>query len=230
MRSPYEGLADTQFWRTGVVENHPLTVRGLYKKKFPIERGDKVAAAGSCFAQHISSHLRAKGFSVLDYEPPPATLPPEIAKRFGWNMYSARYGNIYAVRQLLQLAEDAFAAKVDPADIWTKDGRYYDALRPNVEPDGFESMEEALEHRREHLGKVRKLFEDMTVFIFTLGLTEAWVHRTTGRVYATAPGTIAGDYDPAVHAFKNFTHGEIYGDFVAFTGSSSGIIRTSRCC
>jgi hypothetical protein len=56
----------------------------------------------------------------------------------------------------------------------------------------------------------------MDVFIFTLGLTEAWVHKTTGRVYPTAPGTIAGSYDPAIHEFRNFGFEEIRDDFVDF--------------
>jgi hypothetical protein len=56
----------------------------------------------------------------------------------------------------------------------------------------------------------------MNVFIFTLGLTEAWVDRRTGRVFPTAPGTIAGDFDPSIHAFKNFDYGEIRADFVEF--------------
>jgi hypothetical protein len=215
MRSPYEGLAATQFWRTGVAEAHSPP-KGLYRKKFSIDAGDRIVTAGSCFAQHISLHLRANGFTVLDYEPAPSGLSAETAGKFGYGLYSARYGNIYAVRQLLQLAHDAFQGHVDPADIWTKEGRYYDALRPAVEPDGFESIDEAIELRREHLTIVRKLFTDMTVFIFTLGLTEAWVHRQSGRVFATAPGTLAGDYDPAIHAFENFTSAQIYSDFALF--------------
>src|SRR5436309_8943046 len=56
----------------------------------------------------------------------------------------------------------------------------------------------------------------MTVFIFTLGLTEAWVNKKTGRVYPTAPGTIAGDFDPEIHGFKNFTAREIHKDLMRF--------------
>src|SRR5262249_8013529 len=138
------------------------------------------------------------------------------AKDFGYGIYSARYGNIYTVRQLLQLARDAESGTVDALNVWTKDDRFFDALRPNIEPAGFDSAEEALSLRKQHLDRVRRLFQRMNVFIFTLGLTEAWVDRRTGRVFPTAPGTIAGDFDPDIYAFRNFSYDEIHDDFVEF--------------
>lgn len=216
MASPYEDLPPSRFWRSGVAETHPLTITDLYRKKFEITPADRIATAGSCFAQHISNYLRGNNFSILDKEPPPPHVDEATLKAFGYTLYSARYGNIYTVRQLLQLAEDAFSGAVNEADFWMKDGRLYDALRPNVEPRGFESLEEAVVNRKYHLQKVRALFEEMTVFIFTLGLTETWMNRNTGRAYPTAPGTIAGKYDPNLHEFKNFTAQEIRDDFVRF--------------
>ncbi len=56
----------------------------------------------------------------------------------------------------------------------------------------------------------------MDVFIFTMGLTEAWIDKRNGRVYPTAPGTIAGSFDPKIHAFHNFSYNEIYDDFLEF--------------
>lgn len=216
MKSPFTDLPPERFWRSGVSETHPLTVENLYKKKFAIGRSSKIATAGSCFAQHVANHLRDNGFSVMDVEPPPDMLSDEVAKSFGYKIYSARYGNIYTVRQLLQLARDAESGAVDERDVWEKDGRYYDALRPNVEPDGLESVAEALALRRQHLARVKELLMEMEVFIFTLGLTEAWVDKRTGRVYPTAPGTIAGSYDPDIFEFHNFSFAEIYGDFAEF--------------
>ena len=37
----------------------------------------KIAMAGSCFAQQLSRHLRARGFDVMDQEPSPPGLTPE---------------------------------------------------------------------------------------------------------------------------------------------------------
>jgi hypothetical protein len=216
VKSPYTGLEPNRFWRTGVSEAHPLTVADLYRKKFAIAASDKIATAGSCFAQHVANYLRTNGFSVMDVEPSPPFLSPETAREFGYGIYSARYGNIYTVRQLLQLARDAQDGTVDELNVWAKGERFFDALRPNVEPTGFDSAAEAMALRREHLARVKRLFQRMKVFIFTLGLTEAWVDKRTGRVFPTAPGTIAGDFDPSVHVFKNFDYGEIYADFVEF--------------
>ncbi|MBV9992784.1 MAG: GSCFA domain-containing protein [Alphaproteobacteria bacterium] len=215
-RSPYENREPKHFWRSAVSDAHLLTATGLYAKKFELRPRDGIATAGSCFAQHVANFLRKNGFSVLDVEPKPPLLDDEKAKAFGYGIYSARYGNIYTVRQLLQLALDAERGFVDERDVWSKDGRFFDALRPNVEPEGADTVEEVLDLRRHHLAKVKHLFETMDVFIFTLGLTEAWVRKDTGRVYPTAPGTIAGDYDPELFAFKNFSYDEIVADFEEF--------------
>jgi hypothetical protein len=216
MKSPYENLPSRHFWRSAVGESHPLTVTDLYTKKFTIGADDAIATAGSCFAQNVTEYLRKNAFKVMDAEPAPSALSADTARRFGYGIYPARYGNIYTARQLLQLARDAETGFVDKADVWEKDGRYYDALRPNIEPDGFESSDEVLALRRDHLARVKRLFQEMNVFIFTFGLTEAWVHGASGRVYPTAPGTIAGDYDPKLHKFENFGFDEIRDDFAAF--------------
>lgn len=215
-RSPYENREPKHFWRSAVSDSHPLTAAGLYTKKFDLRPSDDIATAGSCFAQHVANFLRKNGFSVIDAEPAPKLLSEDKAKAYGYGIYSARYGNIYTVRQLLQLALDAERGAVDARDVWTKDGRFFDALRPNVEPEGADTLDEVLELRRHHLANVKSLFETMDVFIFTLGLTEAWCAKDTGRVYPTAPGTIAGDYDPDRFVFKNFTYDEILADFESF--------------
>jgi hypothetical protein len=137
MRSPYSGLPQYAFWHAGVANQKPETITDLYRPKFAITPVKRVATAGSCFAQHIARSMRARDFSVIDVEPPPVGLDTTSTAEFGYGLYSARYGNIYTSRQPLQLfreAEDEF----HPADpIWKKGERYYDAMRPSVEPDGL---------------------------------------------------------------------------------------------
>ncbi len=79
-----------------------------------------------------------------------------------------------------------------------------------MEPDGLESPEEVLAHRTVHLARVRDMLSTMDMFIFTLGLTEAWVHKASRTVYPTAPGVIAGAYDDQEFEFKNFSFSEIH--------------------
>lgn len=214
--SPYAELPASAFWRSGVAEVSPLAPGGLYRRKWPIEPGWQIGAAGSCFAQHVCRFLRRNGYRVLDVEPPPPGLPEARQAEFGYATYSARYGNIYTVRQLLQLLQEA-AGQRRPADpVWEKAGRFHDALRPGVEPEGLDSPEQVAEHRAFHLARLRVLVQRMDLFIFTLGLTEAWEDRRDGTVYPTAPGTVAGRYDPDLHVFRNFRHAEILEDFRAF--------------
>lgn len=216
MKNPYDNLPKKAFWRSGVVESSPFNLDGIYTKKWPIDVRWNIATAGSCFAQHISHHLKINGFNVLDMEPPPPGLPQQLHKRYGFAMYSCRYGNIYTVHQLLQLVKEA-SGDYKPVDfIWEKEGRYFDALRPAIEPEGLASIDELLVHRQSHLGRVLKMLRTMDLFIFTLGLTEAWVHRESGTVYPTAPGAIAGSFDEKVYMFKNYQFQEIIGAFSEF--------------
>ena len=214
MASPYAELEPRAYWRTGVAMQEPKVVQGLYRRKFPIARTDNIVTAGSCFAQHVSRQLKQRGCAILDAEPAPAGLSGEQAHRFGYDLYSGRYGNIYTVRQLLQLIREARGRWEPEAWIWERDGRYFDALRPSVEPDGLGSLEEVKAHRASHLARLRWLFGRADLLVFTMGLTEAWRHRRSGTVFPTAPGTIAGSYDPAEYEFVNFSFQDVYADFI----------------
>jgi len=215
MKHPYEALPPKAFWRTAVALKAWFEMEDIYRPKFDISPESKIATAGSCFAQHISRHLRMNGYDVLDCEPAPPGLGPARARDYGYGLYSARYGNIYVVRHLLQLLHEAWGEPTSGDLVWERDGRYFDAMRPNVEPEGLGSPEEVRLHRAQHLEKIRRLVLDMDTFIFTLGLTECWVHRTAGTVYPTCPGVIAGSFDSQTYAFKNFSHAELISDFIA---------------
>lgn len=105
-KSPYDGLEARAFWRSGVAEAGAWPPPDLFRPRFPIPRTARILTAGSCFAQHVGKALRANGFSVIDAEPMTASVPPEVAQAYGYGLYSARYGNIYTVRQLLQLLRE----------------------------------------------------------------------------------------------------------------------------
>ncbi len=213
---PYSDLPKSAFWKTGVAQENPYAIEGIYKKKFKIPPQKKIATAGSCFAQHISRHLKKNGYNVLDVEMPPPGLPDKLHQKFGFSMYSARYGNIYTVRQLLQLTQEAAGEWTPQNFIWEKDGKFYDALRPVVEPKGLDSPEEVIKHRQFHISRVKELFENLDLFIFTLGLTEMWIHKKSGTVYPTAPGTLAGDFDEEIFEFQNSRFDSINRDMKKF--------------
>ncbi|MEO1610796.1 MAG: GSCFA domain-containing protein [Pseudomonadota bacterium] len=215
---PYQTYPDRQFWARAVARRSCFDLSDLYKRKFDIGAEDGIATAGSCFAQHISRALARSGYNYLNAEPAPPRLPKSMRTKFGYGMYSARYGNIYTARQLLQLAQRATGAFQPVEPVWLDEasGRAWDPFRPTIEPDGFESAEEALACQERHLAAVKSLLETTDVFIFTLGLTETWVDSRDGAAYPTCPGTAAGTFDAAKHVFRNLDYEEVLEDLRAF--------------
>lgn len=209
--NPYRNLPPAAFWKSGVEASNPFNMQGIYLKKWSILPKQKIATAGSCFAQHISRFMFGAGYQILNVEPTPGGLPQAEAQKFGYSMYSGRYGNIYTLAQLLQLLREA-AGTLKPAQedvVWQRpDGRYIDAFRPGVEPQGLSSPEEVLEHRAYHLAQVRRMFEELDILIFTMGLTETWANDATGLVYPSAPGVFGGTFDADAFSFRNLTSAE----------------------
>jgi hypothetical protein len=218
MPTPYDSQPPQSFWRAAVAEPGPFGLTDLWTAKFPIAPDDRISSAGSCFAQHLGRRLRRSGFAYQDFEPPPALLPEDLHPRFGYGVYSGRYGNIYTARQLLQLALRALGEFVPQEDHWKTGGRFYDPFRPAIEPDGFDSLQELRATQQGHLDAVRLLLESTDVFVFTLGLTEAWMSAEDGAVYPVCPGTVAGTFDAAKHVFHNFTYEETLADLRSFIG------------
>ncbi|QNI99018.1 GSCFA family protein [Synechococcus sp. A15-62] len=217
--NPYEDLPEIAFWKTGVFKESPFFIKDIYKKKFNISSNSKIASAGSCFAQHIADKLKISGFNFLDTEIAPAGFPPELCRKYGYGMYSSRYGNIYNVLQLRQLADEALGSYKPDDYIWRNNGRYYDAIRPSIQPQGFDSPEEVEFQRQCHIDNVRKMFKQLDVFIFTLGLTEVWVNKKSNTAYPIAPGVIAGGYNPDNYHLINTGFNDIISDFNSFQQS-----------
>jgi len=67
-----------------------------------------------------------------------------------------------------------------------------------------------------HLSKVRAAFQTANVFIFTLGLTEAWTSSQDGAVFPVCPGTLAGTFNSNLHVLRNFTVAEVVDDLSTF--------------
>lgn len=216
MASPYDTLPENSRWSRAVARRAPDRYVDLYRKKFEISKSDRIVTAGSCFAQHIAKRLAASGFSYMDYEPAPHNFPKELHGKFNYGVYSARYCNIYTVRQLLQLFERVYGLRTPVADRWESDAGIHDPFRPAVEPAPFATAEDFELSRKTHFAAVKRVFEEADLFIFTLGLTEAWEDVRDGTVYPVCPGTAAGTFDPELHRFHNFTYPEILADFRRF--------------
>jgi hypothetical protein len=216
MKHPYEQAALYRRWRTGVVEIPPADVDPVVSLPFSISPSDRIVTAGSCFAQHIAPFLRRRGYNFLETEPAHPILTSRLSSTFGYGLYSARYGNVYTARQLLQLLKRAYGRFQPIDDIWEQDRRFIDPFRPAIQPEGFASRAEYDADRRQHFAAVRRAFEELDYFLFTLGLTECWVSRQDGAAYPVCPGTVAGHFDPEQHEFINQNAEDVVADMTAF--------------
>jgi len=144
-------------------------------------------------------------------------LDAGLAQAYHYGTFSARYGNLYTTRQLLQLFERAYGRYAPADEAWPAGGgRWIDPYRPQIQPEGFLSRREFDVDRARHLAAVRRMFEELDVFVFTLGLTEAWCARSDGAVYPVCPGVSGGEFDPERHVFHNFSTAEVGADMLAF--------------
>lgn len=212
-RHAYSDLPEHCFWRESIASPAPDAVDPVVDAKFKISKSDIVATAGSCFAQHIARHLEASGFSHLVTETPHPLIGPHLPRDFNYGVFTARYGNIYTARQLAQLFQRAYGLFTPEEEYWVaEDGYAIDPYRPQIQPHGFASVAELKADRTQHLAAVRRAVEQMDIFVFTLGLTEAWTSRRDGAVYPLCPGIAGGEFARERYEFCNFNVGEVMND------------------
>lgn len=224
--SPYSSLPSTNFWRRSVARINPDLVDPVVSSAFTITHDDRIATAGSCFAQHISKTLQSAGYHYLVPEAAPLTAG---AQNENYSVFPARFGNIYTLRQLLQMFERAHGRFNPPDSVWQRtDGRWVDAFRPQVQTQGFTSEQEVLEDRAAHLGAVREMFASCSIFVFTLGLTEGWISERTGAVFPLPPGAVGVEMEDGVCRFVNFTCAQMSEDFRTFIALLRGINPTVK--
>jgi hypothetical protein len=181
--------------------------------KFKIGPHDRVATAGSCFAQHIARHLRKSGFNYFVTETANPIVPGSAVERFNYGIFSARYGNLYTTRQLVQTLKRAYGLFSPSEDVWIReDGRLLDPFRPQIQPNGFASAAEYCADRLQHYAAIRRMIEQLDVFVFTLGLTETWTALSDGSVFPICPGVAGGAFDSSKHKFVNFGVTDVVAD------------------
>lgn len=228
--NPYRKLPDFHFWKRSVESPAISDVDPVVHTGMHLKASDKVATAGSCFAQHISRTLSNNGFSYYVAETHDVhLLSEEEAASKNYGVFSARYGNVYTAKQLTQLFSRAYGTFQPQDSYWALgDGNFADPFRPQIEAGGFKSVHDLISSRDVHLEKVRELFENMNIFVFTLGLTECWRSLSDGAVFPIAPGVISKHINPADYEFVNFETHEIISDLQAFICQLKSINPTCR--
>lgn len=209
--TPYDSLPRQHFWKASAQLADEVAVDFDFGRKFTFEAADAFATAGSCFAQHFARHLAARGGNLLVPEDRHPLIPAD--SEHGFRTFSARYGNIYTVRHLRELIEQALGLRDAICEFAKrKDGRWVDMVRPRAVPMGFSNPEHARADRLYHLHAVRQMLQGLDVFVFTLGLTEAWENVQQSFCYPVVPGAIAGEFSPETHRFANYSCSEVVAD------------------
>jgi hypothetical protein len=208
---PYRGLPEHCFFRS-VRESAYESLAWLPSPKFRIRASDRIVTAGSCFARNLAVRLPSIGLNHHIAERAPWFFTPEEAAAEGYADYSCRYGNVYTVRQLRELLEQAFALRPPVFDLVREAEAWFDLLRPRISASGFESERHAVRDREYHLARVKAALSEADVFVFTPGLTEAWVNSAHGYTYPSCPGAARGVWNPALHVFRNFRYAEVLAD------------------
>ena len=212
---PYENLEDHHFWKTGVVTKAtnelnsivPSNIKTLFESK-------RIVSAGSCFAENIARELKKRKLNYLDYEQCIREDQSDPDEKFGYNRFSARYGNIYTTIQLKELLEESLGLRENSTIIWQRESMYFDALRPSIHLENNTDANIIKKSRIMHLKAINKLLHDCEVFVFTLGLTEYWLDIESGRALPLAPGVKAGKFEAKKYRHMNQDINEIYLNLV----------------
>jgi hypothetical protein len=209
MDHPYKSAADRNFWKRAFISGWESTLDDAAPL---IRRGERVVSAGSCFAANIVPYLEAAGIEYVRSDQPPAVFADVLDDHFNYARFSAAYGNIYTPRQALQMLKRALGRFKPVEDRWIERAdRIVDPFRPGLKYPATSEREFDL-LTTQHLAAVLAAVRAADVFVFTLGLTEAWMSSQDGAVFPACPGTVAGRFDPARHVFKNFSAAEIMWD------------------
>lgn len=234
MNSPYINASDTAFWRKSINQS-------IYRfdTPFKLKSTDKIMTIGSCFARRVMAELKNRDCNVLiteDLHPGTLDLIPimceatlfpfydellnskknNLRAKYNYGIFTARYDDIYNSGQLNQLLHRALG-KTYQETIWQRqDGRYVDAFRPKINPEGFITQTELMADREYHLQAVKKAFLELDVLIFTFGIAETWHSKIDGAIYPIAPGVVGDTFDPNRHGLNNFRVADLIRHFNEF--------------
>lgn len=215
MTNPYAKRPPAAFWSRMVARPAAAAVTPGDGLRPVIAPHTRVATAGSCFAQHVARAMVQDGLTYYVAEPAPAGMDAATAEARGYGLFSARCGNIYSTRQLLQLIRRAYGRFTPIETAWPVEGGFVDPFRPNI-GEVFATAAAVEAARAEHLAKVRQMFETLDVLVFTLGLTEGWFDRRDGAAFPVTPGAVTKGGDPAHFGFQNLDTAAVKGDLLDF--------------
>jgi hypothetical protein len=90
---PYNSLPDSAYWKKSMLGNM-TEMDPVVGENFKLSLTTKISTAGSCFAQHIARYLSKSGYNYFVPEKAPSKFEESISKKYGYGLFSARFGNI----------------------------------------------------------------------------------------------------------------------------------------
>ena len=205
---PYRRQPDRAFWSRAVSTS--FNPADLSSPGEPLMRAeDHVVSAGSCFAAHMIPWLEAAGLTYVRAEPPTHAFST-------WPRTWGTQGSVQPMATSTRPAtyDNSWNGHTGVLSRWRIVGmpgsHVIDPFRPGLRYPARSDREFDL-LTTQHLEAVRAAIGVATVFVFTLGLTEAWELAADGAVFPACPGTIAGTFSPVKHRFHNFGVEEVRG-------------------
>ena len=177
--NPYHQQPSHAFWSRMVANQAVEDVTPVGQTAKLIGQTTRVATAGSCFAQHVARAMVADGLNYYIAEPAPAGMDPEAARSKTYGLFSARYGNIYSSRQLLQLVKRAYGSFTPIESAWKAEDGWIDPFRPNI-GETFETPEAVELARESHLRPCSRHDRETRRFCFHDG-AYGRLGRSSGR-------------------------------------------------
>lgn len=188
---PRFGLSESQVYPHGDSFDACLQA-GMTRKLdgFKIAKETPIASIGSCFAEEFARHMHEDGFNYIKAE---ADL---LAA-------SANWGRVYTIPNFRQIVgysvDEGYPLLVEPS----KKG-WFDPLR-EAGTNSYPTKEAAEAAIRKHRAASRKVFSEAKVLIVTLGQNEAWLDKSTGKIWARIPPKETIEKDRSRFEAKEFT-------------------------
>ncbi len=165
-----------------------------------LDPGDAVFAMGSCFAVEVRKALKAAGFPVYpDYASVQYDDGHEFFAGIPYKDEMPAHYDTFSMRQEFEAALGIWTDR--PSGFWAvDDGRKINHVlkSPRVMQDPHRKLTYAVSADRltDLAGRidaaVREGIEKSRVLVITLGLTDVWQHKVTGRYLARPPNTGLG--------------------------------------
>ena len=160
----------------------------FYRHRYPfITPQTPIGSAGSCFATRIAHQLQEWKYNyVIEEDDLPEGYPIENLGESNYRMAPARVGTLFNVPSMQQMVERAFGVR-EPDKLLSShsDGSLLDPFR--YVPAQYTDFKGYLADYDRHTVALRRALMRCDVFIFTLGLTEAWYFAHSGDYTTVTP-------------------------------------------